>query len=826
MSLARRFFHRHRAGDLERHFTRIDIVERAVHQLDLHVHHRIAGEDAVLQRLFHALLDRTDVFLGDRAADDVVLEHEAGAGLARLQVNHDVAVLAAAARLADELALDVLDTFADRFAVGDLRAAHVGIDLEFPPHALDDDLEVQLAHAADDGLGGLGIGVHAERGIFLGQLRQRDAQLVLIGLGLRLDGDRDDGVREAHRLENDRMRLVAQRVAGARVLQPDRGRDVAGTHVLDLLALVGVHLQQPPDALPAVFAAVVDVRARAQHAAVHAEERQFPDVRIGHDLERERGERRVIGRGPLGVRCVVMRQMALDRRDVDGRRQIIDDGVEQRLDALVLEGGAADDGDDVSGDRGLADDGADFFFGQRVVFEILVQDGVVGLDAGLDHVVSQLCDLIFQRRGDRAFDVLLPHRLVVVHDLDFAHEVDEAREQLAGAERYLDRHRLRAEPVADHLEAHVEVGADAVHLVDEDDPWHAVAVRLAPHRLGLRLAAAHGIQHGHRTVEDAQAALHFDGEVHVSRGVDDVDAVLLIEAGPESGRRGRRNRDAALLLLLHPVHRGRTFVHLTQLVGAARIVKDTLGRSRFPGIDVRHDADIPNLVERCRAWHYCPLFSKNAGRPGTHSGPVSLRFPPGHRPGVSRLRLPAVVCERPVGLRHPVRVFLLLYRLAFALRRQDQLGRQALGHRLLFARAAVLYDPAHPQRRAPLGAHFDRHLIRRAADAPRLYFQRRLDVRQRLLEHVHAGLPRTLFDHVHRLIEDPLGQRLLAAHHQVVQELRDRLAVVARIGRHRSLDRGLAPAHFPASLGRLAPYFERDCLRSFTPAASSVPRMM
>src|SRR5712692_8605409 len=681
MRLARGFLHRHRAGDLERHFARVHVVERAVHQLHLHIHHRIAGKDAVLQRLFDALLDRTDVFLGDRAADDVVLEHEPGAGLAWLQVDHDVAVLAAAARLADELALDVLDAFANRLAVGDLRAAHVGVDLEFPPHALDDDLEVQLAHAADYRLGRLGIGVNAERWIFLGQLRQRDAQLVLIGLGLRLDGDRDDGVWEAHRLENDRMGLLAQRVTGARVLQPDRGRDVAGAHLLDLLALIGVHLQQPPDPFPAVLGAVVDVGAGAEHARVHAEERQFPDVRVGHDLERERGERRVVRRGPLGVRRIVMRQMALDRRDVDGRRQIIDDGVEQRLDALVLERGAADHGDDVAGDGGFADDGADFFFSKLVVFEILVQDGVVGLDAGFDHFVSHLCNLIFQRRRDRAFDVLLSHGLVVVHDLDFAHQIDESRKQLAGAERHLDRHRLRAEPVADHLEAHVEVGADAVHLVDEDYPRHAVAVRLAPHRLGLRLDAAHGIQHGHCAVEDAQAALHFDGEVHVSRGVDDVDAVLLIEAGPESGRRGRRDGDAALLLLLHPVHRGRTFVYLTQLVGAARIVKDTLGRSRFPGIDVGHDADIPNAIEWRRTWHCFPLFSKNAGRPGrprvgrSRSAVIGLLFRAsdagslrsGSRDCLFR-RLPPVMREGAVRLRHPVRVFLLLYRLAFALR--------------------------------------------------------------------------------------------------------------------------------------------------------------
>src|SRR5207302_3704883 len=115
---------------------------------------------------------------------------------------------------------------------------------------------MHLAHAADDRLVRFRVGVHPERGIFLGQLRQRDPQLVLVGLGLRLDRDRDDGIREAHRLENDWMRLVAQRVAGARVLEADGGGSVAGTHVLDLFAVVGMHLQQPADTLPTVFGAV------------------------------------------------------------------------------------------------------------------------------------------------------------------------------------------------------------------------------------------------------------------------------------------------------------------------------------------------------------------------------------------------------------------------------------------------------------------------------------------------------------------------------------------------------------------------------------------
>ena len=37
---------------------------------------------------------------------------------------------------------------ADGFAVSHLRLADVGFDLELAPHAVDDDFEVQLAHAA------------------------------------------------------------------------------------------------------------------------------------------------------------------------------------------------------------------------------------------------------------------------------------------------------------------------------------------------------------------------------------------------------------------------------------------------------------------------------------------------------------------------------------------------------------------------------------------------------------------------------------------------------------------------------------------------------
>ena len=57
-------------------------------------------------------------------------------------------VLAATTGLADVADFDLLDRCGDRLAVRDLRLADVGVDVELAHHAVDEHLEVQLAHAA------------------------------------------------------------------------------------------------------------------------------------------------------------------------------------------------------------------------------------------------------------------------------------------------------------------------------------------------------------------------------------------------------------------------------------------------------------------------------------------------------------------------------------------------------------------------------------------------------------------------------------------------------------------------------------------------------
>ena len=61
-------------------------------------------------------------------------------------VNDDMAVLATTTGLLDVLRFG-FGFSADRFSESDLRLADIGFDLEFPEHTVDDDFQVQLAHA-------------------------------------------------------------------------------------------------------------------------------------------------------------------------------------------------------------------------------------------------------------------------------------------------------------------------------------------------------------------------------------------------------------------------------------------------------------------------------------------------------------------------------------------------------------------------------------------------------------------------------------------------------------------------------------------------------
>ena len=122
----------------------------------------------------------------------------------------------------------------------------------------------------------------------------------------------------------------------------------------------------------------------------------------------------------------------------------------------------------------------------------------------LEQLVARGLGRLAVLLGDLGVLPLLAHVALPVVGVHL-HEVDHPVEVALGAPGKLQHERVGAQAVDHHVDRALEVGAGAVHLVHEGDARDGVAVGLAPHRLGLRLDAGHGVEDRDGAVEHAQA---------------------------------------------------------------------------------------------------------------------------------------------------------------------------------------------------------------------------------------------------------------------------------------------------------------------------------
>ena len=219
----------------------------AVVEADAHVLHRIAREHAVGHRLGDALLDGGDEALRDRSSLDLVDELEARARLGGRDLDVAVAELPAATGLL--LVAPVgLGGRAHGLLVGNPRRVELDLGAEALAHPVDDHLDVDLGQPGDDLLAGLAVAVDVERRVLLLEAADRVRRLVLVALGLGLEGERHHRSGKAQRRERHLRVLGRQHVAGPGLLQLRDGADVAGSELVDLLVLLALrdeHLADP-----------------------------------------------------------------------------------------------------------------------------------------------------------------------------------------------------------------------------------------------------------------------------------------------------------------------------------------------------------------------------------------------------------------------------------------------------------------------------------------------------------------------------------------------------------------------------------------------------
>ena len=106
----------------------------------------------------------------------------------------------------------------------------------------------------------------------------------------------------------------------------------------------------------AAGAGIVNRVALPDDAGIDAEEDQFADELVGPELEGEGDRTCSLSVVSTSICCSSLSgSMPIAGRDVERAGKVVDDGVEQVLDALVLESRTAGDGDQLVGDGGAAD---------------------------------------------------------------------------------------------------------------------------------------------------------------------------------------------------------------------------------------------------------------------------------------------------------------------------------------------------------------------------------------------------------------------------------------------------------------------------------------
>ena len=97
----------------------------------------------------------------------------------------------------------------------------------------------------------------------------------------------------------------------------------------------------------------------------------------------------------------------------------------------------------------------------------------------------------------------------------------------------------------------------------------------------------------------------------MTRRVDNVDTLILTRGQfhhplfslllPHTGHRSGRDRDATLLLLLHPIGRRIAIMHFTDPMDHPCIEEDALRQRRLACINVRRNPNIPRALQRIGA---------------------------------------------------------------------------------------------------------------------------------------------------------------------------------------------------------------------------------
>ena len=334
-------------------------------------------------------------------------------------------------------------------------------------------------------------------------------------------------------------RLVARRepVAGVRLLELGHRADVARAELVGVADVLAARHEQLADTLLVMGAGVHDLRVVGHRALVDAEEVDAARERVGARLEHV-GEHLALGVG-LEVEALLDR----DPLVLGGRREVVDDRVEQAVRAQAARRHAAGDGEDVAGVGALLERVDDLVVRDVLALEVALHQRLGVLRDLVHQLLAVLLRLLGEGVRDRDLGAVAVGVVLVGLHVD---EVDDAVEVVLGADRDLRGDDVRPEGLLQRVEGTEEVRPLAVEHVHVDQPGYVQLLGAFPQPSRGDLDAQDAVDHEDGRLTYAQRAERVGDEAGLAGGVDQVD----LRVAPLERCERRGDRHAAGLLVL------------------------------------------------------------------------------------------------------------------------------------------------------------------------------------------------------------------------------------------------------------------------------------
>ena len=183
---------------------------------------------------------------------------------------------------------------------------------------------------------------------------------------------------------------------------------------------------------------------------------------------------------------------------------------------------------------GSANHTVQVFFRWFNVIQKTLQQLIVELRQRVEQLKSRLTSRGLNVLRNRCPNDVLALFSMEVHSLH-RDQVNDTFEAALAPDRNLQRYCVGTQLASKLLDDSFRIRTGSVHLVDERNPRNTVTFHLSVNGQRLTLHATDSTKHKNRTVENSQTAFHFNGEVDVSRSIDNVNPMLV----PANLRHGR-----------------------------------------------------------------------------------------------------------------------------------------------------------------------------------------------------------------------------------------------------------------------------------------------